>query len=1665
MDLRQTGAVFRGVKVGVAKSRFKFHALAVCAALMTFATTGWGQTTISWANTGASTSWFTAANWSTSRSGANGSNTWQTTDIAQFNNNGTVSTSGINLGTASSGGGSLSIGAVEVSSARPRVLTIGNSSTTAGTLTLNGVTINSVANVILRNASAFLLTVQNNESGTGKTMGVVLGNNSDNIIQVDSAGVTISSVISGASKKLTISGAGAGVVTLSAANTYSGDTTVNNKLTLSGSGSIANSPNIILASGSTFDVSGLTTALSLGASQALKVSATGSSSTATLTVANSKGATLSGGGMLFTAYGGGATAPLTVTGATAGSLVVSGAPVVVTTTTALTAGTYKLVAKSGNATVSGTPGALTVGGSGLAAGTGGSLSVSSGELILTVSTPTLTAVTLGSALGASTYGTASAGTSFTAAGTALTGNITVTAQSGFEVSTSSGSGFGSSVSVASGTTVWVRTAATRAAGSFNSTTVAILSGGGAASSANVTSSASSNSVGTTTLTITAANQTVSYGTEVATVTTAGSYTPTGFVNGDTSSVIGGTASYTTTYTATTAAGSNVATITPVTTSLTATNYSFTAANGNITVTAVVPSAPSITGVTAGNGQLSVAFTAPSSNGGAGVSNYEYSTNGGTNWTTPNPAVTSSPLLITGLSNDTTYDVQIRAVNSAGSGTATGTTQGTPVAPSSPTISVSPATFASALSTTYGTASSTASFTVSGSTLSGNLTVTAPTGLEVSLTLGGSYSDSLNLTATSGTVTATTVFARLKATAAAGNYNSQSISVAGGGASTQSVATTATGNTVSQKVVTITGLGATGKLYDGTTSVTITGTAAYDGLVNGENHTVTDGVTWSFPDKSIGTGKVLTHSASYTAPNANYSLPVQPSLSADITAKELTGSFTANSKVFDNSTAATVATRAVSGAIEGDTVNHTGGTVTFDNANVGNDKVVTLASATLTGADAGNYTLTSVSTTTANITQGAAEITFAALPAGKKVGDAAFSAGATATLGATISYSSSNTAVATVNASTGLITLVAPGVTTINATVAGTANFTGDTESQTLNVAAAGGGTTTIFSENIGTPSGTTAITSNTFQNSSLTFSGNADVRTSTSSSGYTGASGGGNVFITSTANQRFEISGINSSAYSSLALSFGQHKSSTAGNNGLKVEVSSDGTNYTELTYTRATGTGTAVWALVQPTGSIPATANLRIRFTNTDTSTQWRIDDVVLTGTSSLVPAITPSGSFAAVTTTYGSASAASATTVTVTGGSLTAGIVATAPTGFEVSNDGATYDRTATFAQTGGFANGTLYLRLAANAAAGSRSGNVVLSSTGATPVNVPVVASTVTAKALSVTADAMSKVYGESDPTLTYTSDGLVNGDALSGSLSRAVGTAVGTYAISQGTLANPNYSISFTGANFTITAASLASSAITLTAVGDGSYTASGPEGSTFSYSYAGRSANEINTSYSSATAPTAAGYYTVSATATGNYSGSNTADYFVAGPVAVADPRTKSAGNTAQLIPISELLANDRRITSTGTVESTGLTVTGVTNGSGNTVTLAGAFIQFTPSSAATDTFTYTVTYEGKTATATVTVTTETEAPAFTLQIVKVGTAAFAGGNTTVTHDFIGVPGQTYLVEYATDLAGAWTSAGNQSTGATGSFSVTFTKSGDVAADWNAHMFFRARLLP
>jgi len=1321
--------------------------IALIATLMTFATTNTNAANIAFGSA-AGSAWLTASNWT-------GSTAPTSNDVVQFGANPTSGTTGVgvNAGTSST----IIIQAIEILSTRAANLLIGNSAASSAdlTMTLTGATINSVANVVLRNNSAFVLTLQNTQGTGGKLTTYVLGNSTDNILQIDgTGGVTISSVISGASRKLTISGTGAGVVTLSAANTYSGDTTVNNKLTLSGSGSIANSPNIILASGSTFNVSGLTSPLSLGSTQALRVSATGSSSTATLTVASSKGTTLSAGGILFTAYGGGATAPLTVAGATAGALALNSAPVTVTATTALTAGTYKLVAKSGSATgVTGTPGALTVNGSGLAPATAGALSISNGELILTVAaaSPTITPSGTPTAL-STTYGTPSSNTSFTVSGSSLNGTTTVvvTPPAGFEVATTSdfsttigtsASELSLGTSTAINTTIYVRLAATATVGSSPYSGNIVISGGGATSQ-NVATASST--VGKKALTITAANQTVSYGTPATTVTAAGGYTPTGFVNGDTSSGIGGTASYSTTYTDTTPAGSNVATITPITTNLTATNYSFTAASGNIGVTAVVPSSPTITGITAGNAQLSVAFAGPTSNGGASITNYEYSTNGGTDWAVRSPVSTESPLFIRGLNNGTNYNVQIRAVNSAGGGTPSVSTLAVPMAPSSPTISVDRATFASAFSTTYGTASSTQTFTVSGSTLSDDLIVTAPTGFEISLSSGGEFAGSLNLTATSGSVASTTIYARLKADATSGDYSGLNFSIESTGATTQNVVTTSSGNVVGQAALTITGIGIANKVYDRATSATITGTATYGGLQNGESFSVTGAPSASFATATVGLAKPVTVTG-YTAPNSNYTL-TQPTLAADISAVSLTVTgATVTPKSYDGNTVATITGATLSGVIESDVVNLTGGTSgTFANANVGTGIEVSTTMG-ITGADAGNYSLIPPTGLTGEITKATADITFNTLPSGKKVGDTAFSAGATTSVG-TLSYSSSNPNVATVDEN-GNITPVAPGVTTITATVAGTANYNAATPvSQTLNVAAAGGS---------GTIAKWTFETSLPFATDSSSITGiSAEEGTGTASGMHASAStdwsnpvgnGSAESFSANTwaSGDYFQFQ-VSTTGRSGISFSFDANRSTTAPAS-CKLQYSTDGTSYTDYGSVFLINVIDPAWSSAGPKPSnysfdlssisnINNQGNVYFRIVataaGTNTNGTFRVDNVSVNYSETPRPSITTNGTFSsALSTTYGTASAASATTVTVTGGSLTAGIVATAPTGFEVSNDGATYSATATFAQTGGFANGSLYLRLAANAPVGSYSGNVVLSSSGATSVNVATATSTVT------------------------------------------------------------------------------------------------------------------------------------------------------------------------------------------------------------------------------------------------------------------------------------------------------------------------------------------------
>lgn len=99
-----------------------------------------------------------------------------------------------------------------------------------------------------------------------------------------------------------------------------------------------------------------------------------------------------------------------------------------------------------------------------------------------------------------------------------------------------------------------------------------------------------------------------------------------------------------------------------------------------------PSAPTdLAVVTNAGSYVTISFTTPASDGGAAITNYKYSINNGTSYTALDPADTSSPITISGLTGGTTYTIRLLAVNSVGDGTASSsisvtaaTVPGTPV---------------------------------------------------------------------------------------------------------------------------------------------------------------------------------------------------------------------------------------------------------------------------------------------------------------------------------------------------------------------------------------------------------------------------------------------------------------------------------------------------------------------------------------------------------------------------------------------------------------------------------------------------------------------------------------------------------------------------------------------------------------------------------------------------------------------------------------------------------------------------------------------------------------------------------------------------------------------------------------------------------------------------
>jgi hypothetical protein len=97
-----------------------------------------------------------------------------------------------------------------------------------------------------------------------------------------------------------------------------------------------------------------------------------------------------------------------------------------------------------------------------------------------------------------------------------------------------------------------------------------------------------------------------------------------------------------------------------------------------------PGAPTIGTATAGNGSITVAFTAPASTGSSAIIDYVVTCSAGGN--SRSQSGTASPITVTGLSNGTSYNCTVAATNSAGAGAASSAVSATPRgAPGAPTI--------------------------------------------------------------------------------------------------------------------------------------------------------------------------------------------------------------------------------------------------------------------------------------------------------------------------------------------------------------------------------------------------------------------------------------------------------------------------------------------------------------------------------------------------------------------------------------------------------------------------------------------------------------------------------------------------------------------------------------------------------------------------------------------------------------------------------------------------------------------------------------------------------------------------------------------------------------------------------------------------------------------
>ena len=795
------------------------------------------------------------------------------------------------------------------------------------------------------------------------------------------------------------------------------------------------------------------------------------------------------------------------------------------------------------------------------------------------------------------------------------------------------------------------------------------------------------------------------------------------------------------------------------------------------------------------------------------------------------------------------------------------------------------------------------FTSFGSNLTSNITATAPTGFEVSLTAGSGYGGSVTLTQSGGTVSSIPIYVRSIASASAGNIFGNVV-LSSTGATSQNVPV----NGVVHALPTVNAV-SNQSLLNGaaTTAINFIGTT---NTFNWINDTPGIGLAAS------GTGNI----ASFTAINTG-STPVVASITATPIAvgfAYITNLVSNNVSVINTSTNAVVSTIPVGNEPYGASVSPDGSRVYVTNILTNNVSVINTATNTviatvLVGSNPWGLAVSADGSKVYVANQASNNVSVINTTTNTVVSTIGVGTGPQ---GVTVSPDGSRVYVA--NSGSGNVAVISTATNTVITTIGVASSPVGIVVSPD---------NSRVYVANIGSNN---VSVINTLTNAVI-----ATIGAGAGAAGVAISPDGSRVYVSNISTTTVSVINTASNAVTATV---------TVGNSPRGISVSPDGSHVYVANYSDNTvsviNTATNLVSATVPVGSSP---NLLGNFITAGGCSGTPVTFTITVNPTA--PTITATGALSALNATYGIAS--TSTSFAVSGMNMTAGILVTPPTGFEVSTNNTSFSSTVTIGAAGTIASTLVYIRLASSTAVGSYSGNIVLSSAGATNVNEATAGSTVSPSPLTITANSASKTYGTAlsgatgSTAYTITGGSLKNGNTIS-SVTVAYGTgsnansAVGTYtgsvtpsaATGANGFLNSNYIITYSPGNIIVGTAPLTITANNVNKVYGATLT--GGAGSTAFTTTGLQNAETIGSitiAYGTGSAATAGvGTYTGSVTPTSATGGTFTASNYII---------TYSPGNiiigTAPLTITANNVNKVYGTTLTGGAGSTAFTTTGLQN--------------------------------------------------------------------------------------------------------------------------------------